>query len=319
MYTFKCLYSTIVTGGKSPIINIIEGFLSSTPLPSGGCDRSGRLHQPSPQNAPRAGLASPPRSLQPKSPPRHVSPLHTLPAPAAGTRQPAPKQDPPSRRGEPQGLVPARSPFPTDPVAGGGGRRNERTTGAEALRAGGPAAPYIRPPSRKQRRWRRPQRWWRLLRPARQNPPRVHHPTEAAAALLPRPGSAAGARGGGGRSASATASVSGAAAHTGPRVPARAASPRSPRRGGGGDPRIQAPDPAGPHAAASARAHSSGAASDSPPPGPPRAPALPDDEGPQPRPGTSGRRASPNLRRREKSQKSPRWRQLRRCLLCDRN
>lgn len=172
--------------------------MSSTPLPSGGCDRSGRLHQPSPQNAPRAGLASPPRSLQPKSPPRHVSPLHTLPAPAAGTRQPAPKQDPPSRRGEPQGLVPARSPFPTDPVAGGGGRRNERTTGAEALRAGGPAAPYIRPPSRKQRRWRRPQRWWRLLRPARQNPPRVHHPTEAAAALLPRPGSAAGAGGGGG-------------------------------------------------------------------------------------------------------------------------
>jgi hypothetical protein len=41
-----------------------------------------------------------------------------------------------------------RRPFSTDPVACGGGRRAERTTGAEALRAGAPAAPYIRPPSR---------------------------------------------------------------------------------------------------------------------------------------------------------------------------
>lgn len=41
----------------------------------------------------------------------------------------------------------APRPSFTDPVAGGGGRREERTTGAEGLRAGGPAAPYIRPPS----------------------------------------------------------------------------------------------------------------------------------------------------------------------------
>lgn len=46
---------------------------------------------------------------------------------------------------------------------------------------------------------------------------------------------------------------------------------------------------------------------------------LPGAEGPQPQPWTSGRRFSPNLRRREKSQKSAMWRQLRRSLFCDRN
>lgn len=48
-------------------------------------------------------------------------------------------------------------------------------------------------------------------------------------------------------------------------------------------------------------------------------PLLPSGEGPQPQTRTSERRLSPNLRRREKSQKSAMWRQLRRSLLCDRN
>lgn len=45
-------------------------------------------------------------------------------------------------------MDPPWGPVSTDPVAGGAGRRKERTTGAEALRAGAPAAPYIRPPAR---------------------------------------------------------------------------------------------------------------------------------------------------------------------------
>lgn len=140
----------------------------------------------------------------------------------------------------------------------------------------GPRRP-VHPPAlpRKQRRRRRPRRWWWRLRPARRTPPRVHHPTEAAAALLPRP---AGAH-------------TGARRHPGaprPRPPSRAAAPAANPGPGSGRLLRTAPLPLILRRTPALRRCS-----------PRRCAAL----------------ASPNLRRREKSQKSPSWRQLRRCLL----
>lgn len=176
------------------------------------------------------------------------------------------------------------NPFSTDPVACGGGRRAERTTGAEALRAGAPAAPYIRPPSRekKQRRRRRPRRWWRRLRPAR----RIPHPTPTS----PNRGRAG------------FVTQAGRGAHTGRARHPGAPRPRSPSRSPQRRPRIQAsPGPAEPRRRPPFALRRAA-------PRPPPLPAQP-----------CAALASPNLKRREKSQKPPSWRRLRRCLLCDRN
>lgn len=134
--------------------------------------------------------AEPPRPAPPSQPPRgHVSPR---PRPSRANRDPRPRpvcplprlHRPRRRRGRPP-------------------RRADRRRRGASRR--GPRRP-VHPPAleRKQLRGRRPQRWCRLLRPARRNPQRAHHPTEAAAALLPRPGRAEGA-------VSAAASPSGAA------------------------------------------------------------------------------------------------------------
>ncbi|KAL0626582.1 hypothetical protein AAY473_005641 [Plecturocebus cupreus] len=93
------------------------------------------LHQLKPAKQRAASPASFARIPQSHPPPRaRVS--HSTPFLASRPGPPWPQR----------GAVGSRGSFSTNPIACGGGRRNERTTGAEALRTGAPVAPYSRPP-----------------------------------------------------------------------------------------------------------------------------------------------------------------------------
>lgn len=203
----------------------------------------------------------------------------------------------------------SRGPFSTDPVAWGGGRRNERTTGAEALRAGGPAAPYIRPLSSESSGG-----GGGLSGGDGSSAPPAGTPHAYITQQRPRrlcyPGPGSVQR----WAASATASPAAPRHAPGPYfwldlrllgLPAKARDPTLESR-----PRIRLASCGGLRLGPTKPRRTRPAASLA---------LCPATTGRNLGPARVGQLASPNLRRREKSQKSPMWRQLQRCLLCDRN